>query len=123
MWISEISFTIYGALWLKNYYGICELPTHNQNLILGDLKIQMIVNIIIFTINTLGLVIGNSVLFVTAVITIWCSFDIAGRSWVKLKKYQKSLRDQNTKTTKKFYRRSGGNSNRSWRHRYVLEWP
>ena len=71
------------------------------------------------TFPVVGLVIGNSILFVTAMMTIWCSFDIAGRSWVKLKKYQKSLRDQNTK---KFpgYRRSGGNSNRSWRHRYVF---
>lgn len=48
--------------------------------------------------------------------TIWCSFDVAGRSWVKLKKYQKSLREQGTKFQ---YKRSGGNSARTWRHRKV----
>ena len=70
-----------------------------------------------------GLVIGNGILFVSALMTIWCSFDIAGRSWVKLKKYQKSLREQNTKKfgRPKFYRRSGANSNRSWRHRYIIQ--
>jgi hypothetical protein len=41
-----------------------------------------------------GLVIFNAVIFLTALITIWCVFDVAGRSWVKLKNYQKSLRDQ-----------------------------
>jgi hypothetical protein len=59
----------------------------------------------------------------TAVMTMWCSFDVAGRSWVKLKKYQKSLRDQqeatrvNAKRSKIQYKRSGSNPNRSWRHR------
>ena len=65
-----------------------------------------------------GLVVCNSILFMTALLTIWCSFDVAGRSWVKLKKYQQSLRDQNTKKFQ--YKRSGGNSSRSWRHRYVV---
>ena len=89
----------------------------------------------------------------TALMTIYCSFDVAGRSWVKLKKYQKSLREQSSKTqslssatrgsghgvvgvaggvageekvarshikkSKRMnpYKRSGGNPNRSWRHR------
>ena len=88
----------------------------------------------------------NAVIFVTAVMTIYCSFDVAGRSWVKLKKYQKSLRDQNSGNSssngkggggsnngevhvvklehhqmqhnkRMAYKRSGGNPNRSWRHR------
>ena len=94
-----------------------------------------------------ALVICNLVIFFTALMTIYCSFDVAGRSWVKLKKYQKSLRDQNsggssnnshrngdgemqvvkmepghhnvaaTPGKRMAYKRSGGNPNRSWRHR------
>ena len=37
-----------------------------------------------------GLVISNSVIFCTAIMTIWCSFDVAGRYWVRLKKYKNS---------------------------------
>ena len=38
--------------------------------------------------------ISNAVMFVAGVMIIWCSFDVAGRDWVKLKKYQKSLKNQ-----------------------------
>lgn len=69
------------------------------------------------------MVISNGVVFVTAVITLWCTFDVAGRSWVKLKRYQKSLKDQKSSKNKNKklhqYKRSGGNPNRSWRHRYI----
>ena len=34
--------------------------------------------------------ISNSVVFCTAIMTIWCSFDVAGRYWVRLKKYKNS---------------------------------
>ena len=34
--------------------------------------------------------ISNSVIFLTALMTIWCSFDVAGRYWVRLKKYKNS---------------------------------
>lgn len=42
----------------------------------------------------LAIVIFNAVIFVTALVTMWCTFDVAGRYWVKLKKYQKSFKDQ-----------------------------
>ena len=38
-------------------------------------------------------------MFVVGVMIIWCSFDVAGRDWVKLKKYQKSLKNQAWMTT------------------------
>ena len=41
-----------------------------------------------------ALVISNAVMFVAGVMIMWCSFDVAGRDWVKLKKYQKSLKNQ-----------------------------
>ena len=50
------------------------------------------------------------------VFIIWCSFDPAGKSWVKMKKFQDSLKDKNPKYK---YRRSKG-SQRNWRHREAL---
>ena len=44
-----------------------------------------------------ALVISNAVMFVVGVMILWCSFDVAGRDWVKLKKYQKSLKNQGWK--------------------------
>ena len=48
--------------------------------------------------------ISNSVIFLTALMTIWCSFDVAGRYWVQLKKYQ------NSKNSKSKSLRSDGGS-------------
>ena len=64
---------------------------------------------------SLFIVICNCILFLTGVMCIWCSYDVAGRSWVKLKNYQKS--QQSAKKIQ--FKRSGGNLNRSWRHRLV----
>ena len=97
MWLVEIIFTILSVIWLKNHYISSAIPNGGKNVMLG-------------------IVICNSVLFFTGVMCIWCFFDVAGRSWVKLKKYQKS---QTSKNKKLQYKRSGGNSNRSWRHRFV----
>ena len=41
-----------------------------------------------------GIVFNNFVLFFSALVTVWCFYDVAGRHWVKLKKYQQSLRDR-----------------------------
>ena len=78
--------------------------------------------------------------------SIWCFFDVAGRYWVELKKYQKSLKDREAaviaqtdyrnatanmlspqlfpvqedggrRKIKVPFKRSGVNPNRSWRHR------
>lgn len=40
---------------------------------------------------------------------IWCIWDAAGRSWVKLKRYQRAESRLN--------RRSSGSRNRNWRQR------
>lgn len=47
---------------------------------------------------------------------IWCSFDPAGKSWVKMKRFQDSLKEDNSKYK---YRRSAG-SQRNWRHREAV---
>lgn len=48
--------------------------------------------------------------------TIWCTFDAAGRSWVKMKKYQRSMRESESRFN---YKRSGSR-NRNWRQRKVI---
>lgn len=50
------------------------------------------------------------------VFIIWCAFDSAGRSWVKMKKFQESLTDEKSKFK---YRRSRNNK-RNWRHNKAL---
>lgn len=49
-------------------------------------------------------------------VTIWCTFDTAGRSWVKMKKYQRSMRESESRFN---YKRSGSR-NRNWRQRKVI---
>lgn len=48
--------------------------------------------------------------------TMWCSYDPAGRSWVKMKKYQRSMRESESRFN---YKRSGSRS-RNWRQRKVM---
>ena len=94
-WLVEIILTVFSVIWLRDHYVSSPISNGPKNVMLG-------------------IVICNTILFVTGVMCIWCFFDVAGRSWVKLKNYQKS---QNSKNSKVQYKRSGGNSARSWRHR------
>lgn len=48
--------------------------------------------------------------------TIWCTYDAAGRSWVKMKKYQRSMKESESRFN---YKRSGSRS-RNWRQRKVI---
>ncbi|KAK9506587.1 hypothetical protein O3M35_008489 [Rhynocoris fuscipes] len=62
------------------------------------------------------MVICNWVVVLTVMFTVWCVFDAAGRSWVKMKKYQRSMRESESRFQ---YKRSG-NRTRNWRQRKVL---
>lgn len=64
-------------------------------------------------VHLLGLVICNWAVLLSMLITIWCTFDSAGRSWVKMKKYQRSMRESESRFN---YKRSGS-MNRNWRQR------
>lgn len=64
----------------------------------------------------IGLVICNWAVLLSMLITIWCTFDAAGRSWVKMKKYQRSMRESESRFN---YKRSGS-MNRNWRQRSVI---
>ncbi|CAG2123312.1 unnamed protein product [Medioppia subpectinata] len=60
-----------------------------------------------------GINVCNVLVIGIMIVTIWCTYDAAGRSWVKMKVYQNSLKEGQSKFR---YRRSG-NSQRNWRHR------
>lgn len=64
----------------------------------------------------IGLIICNWAVLLSIVITIWCTFDAAGRSWVKMKKYQRSMRESESRFN---YKRSGS-MNRNWRQRFAI---
>lgn len=50
-------------------------------------------------------------------VSVWCVYDSAGRSWVKMKQYQqRSLRESDSR---RHYKHSG-NRIRNWRHRKVV---
>lgn len=66
--------------------------------------------------TVLGMVIFNWCILFSVLITVWCTYDAAGRSWVKMKQYQRSMRASESKFQ---YRRSG--STRNWRQRYQLK--
>lgn len=57
--------------------------------------------------------ISNWALVFVTVATVWCTFDAAGRSWVKMKKYQRSMRE----TESRFNYKRSNSMNRNWRQR------
>ncbi|XP_015602986.1 sn1-specific diacylglycerol lipase alpha isoform X5 [Cephus cinctus] len=67
----------------------------------------------------LGLVISNWCVLASVMVTVWCTYDAAGRSWVKMKKYQRSMREAESRGARLHYKRSGSR-NRNWRQRKVI---
>jgi len=61
-----------------------------------------------------GIIVCNWIVMLCIVISIWCTFDAAGHSWVKLKRYQESMKGRELNSHQK---RCSGNSRRNWRHR------
>lgn len=94
--VAELVWVVRGVVWLSQHYQTCTSQAAKDAI--------------------LGIVVCNWCVLVSVVITVWCTFDAAGRSWVKMKRYQRSMRDSHSKFQ---YRRSG-NRNRNWRQRKVL---
>lgn len=65
----------------------------------------------------IGLVICTWFVFSVLLITIWCTYDGAGKSWVKMKRYQANMKEFELKYPT--YKRSGTFS-RNWRQRFVF---
>lgn len=93
--VVETGWLIAGVVWLTNFYPDCPIDKAKQ--------------------AVLGLIVCNWCILVSIIVTVWCVYDAAGRSWVKMKKYQRSMRQSESKFQ---YKRSG--STRNWRQRKVL---
>ncbi|XP_056633606.1 diacylglycerol lipase-alpha isoform X2 [Diorhabda sublineata] len=91
----EAAWLSAGIAWLVKYYLEC--PIDNAKEIV------------------LVMVVFNWCILFSVIITVWCTYDSAGRSWVKMKQYQRSMRESESKFQ---YKRSG--STRNWRQRKVL---
>ncbi|XP_034190848.1 inactivation no afterpotential E isoform X1 [Osmia lignaria lignaria] len=95
----ETGWLCAGVTWLVRYYQTCPVDRMND--------------------VTLGLVISNWCVLASVIVTVWCTYDAAGRSWVKMKKYQRSMREAESRCGKLHYNRSGSR-NRNWRQRKVI---
>ncbi|XP_018058259.1 PREDICTED: sn1-specific diacylglycerol lipase alpha isoform X5 [Atta colombica] len=95
----ETGWLCTGVTWLARYYQTCPVDQAKDVM--------------------LGLVISNSCLLALMMVTIWCTYDAAGRSWVKMKKYQRSMREAESRGARLHYKRSGSRS-RNWRQRKVI---
>ena len=89
----EVTWLCIGFVWLWNNYDECNHGNAKEFIL-----VITVCNMIVIT---LMLMIG------------WCSYDSAGRSWVKMKRYQNSLKENQSKYR---YKRSGS-THRNWRHR------
>ncbi|XP_018355248.1 PREDICTED: sn1-specific diacylglycerol lipase alpha [Trachymyrmex septentrionalis] len=95
----ETGWLCTGITWLARYYQTCPVDQAKDVM--------------------LGLVISNWCLLALMMVTIWCTYDAAGRSWVKMKKYQRSMREAESRAARLHYKRSGSRS-RNWRQRKVI---
>ncbi|PSN43976.1 hypothetical protein C0J52_17096 [Blattella germanica] len=92
----ELVWLVLGVMWLTYHYYDCPVEGAKEAI--------------------LGIVICNWCVMLSVLITVWCTFDAAGRSWVKMKKYQRSMREAESRFQ---YKRSG-TRHRNWRQRKVI---
>ena len=64
-----------------------------------------------------GIIVCNWAVMLSVLISLWCTFDTAGRSWVKMKRYQASVKERETRAG---HKHRSGSRRRNWRNRYVL---
>ncbi|KAH7939634.1 hypothetical protein HPB52_015443 [Rhipicephalus sanguineus] len=90
--VIEVCWLVVGVIWVSKHYDSCPMGVAKDAI--------------------LGIIVCNWCVLLSVLVTVWCTFDRAGRTWVKMKRYQRSLQDGKLR-----YKRSG-NSQRNWRHRY-----
>ncbi|KAG0416425.1 hypothetical protein HPB47_006439, partial [Ixodes persulcatus] len=90
----EVSWLVVGVIWVSNHYDSCPMGLAKD--------------------AVLGIIVCNWCVLLSVLVTVWCTFDRAGRTWVKMKRYQRSLKDGKLR-----YKRSGS-SHRNWRHRKAV---
>ncbi|CAG2189019.1 DAGL [Mytilus edulis] len=86
----EFSWQIVGILWLVKHYQSCKSESPKK--------------------AALAIIVINWIVMLSIIISTWCTYDIAGRKWVKMKRFQESLKEK----TKRNKRNSG---RRNWRQR------
>ncbi|XP_043481702.1 diacylglycerol lipase-alpha isoform X4 [Leptopilina heterotoma] len=96
----ETGWLCAGVTWLAYFYQSCPVDQTKKDIMLA-------------------LIISNWCIQASVVVTVWCTYDTAGRSWVKMKKYQRSLREAESRGDRMHYKRSGSR-NRNWRQRKVI---
>ncbi|XP_075218002.1 inactivation no afterpotential E [Lycorma delicatula] len=94
--IIEMAWLTLAVVWLSVHYQDCPIEGVKEAF--------------------LGMVICSWLVVLSVMLTAWCAFDTAGRSWVKMKKYQRSMKESESRFQ---YKRSG-NRTRNWRQRKVL---
>ncbi|KAF8791182.1 Sn1-specific diacylglycerol lipase alpha like protein [Argiope bruennichi] len=102
--VVEFAWLVVGVVWLVKHYNTCPVGLAKRAI--------------------LGIVICNWCVLISVLITTWCTFDAAGRSWVKMKQYQMSMKQKEIERGhKKFEKprvRRSGTSHRNWRHRKAM---
>ncbi|XP_058127729.1 diacylglycerol lipase-alpha [Anopheles ziemanni] len=94
--LADIAWLTVGIIWLRDNYVTCPVEEPKE--------------------VVLAAIACNLFVILSMITTVWCTFDPAGRSWVKMKKYQRSMRESESRFN---YKRSGSRS-RNWRQRKVI---
>ncbi|KAK0092375.1 hypothetical protein PV326_001578 [Microctonus aethiopoides] len=97
----ETGWLCAGVTWLIYYYKSCSAVDQAKDIMLG-------------------LVICNWCILMSVTVTVWCTYDAAGRSWVKMKKYQRSMREAESRGGGRMHYKRSGSRNRNWRQRKVI---
>lgn len=97
VFIGEIAWLVLGVVWVAQNYKSCPNSTPKRAI--------------------LGVIICNWLVMLCVVISLWCTFDTAGRSWVKMKRYQESIKEREQRHGA---RHRSGSRRRNWRHRKAM---
>lgn len=96
IFLVELVWLIIGVIWIIEKYDYCTESFAKESIV--------------------AVTVSNWIVLICVLITVWCTFDSAGRSWLKMKRFNDSLRSDSSKY---HYRRSS-NSFRNWRHRKAV---
>ncbi|XP_075727994.1 inactivation no afterpotential E isoform X2 [Rhipicephalus microplus] len=71
--VIEVCWLVVGVIWVSKHYDSCPMGVAKDAI--------------------LGIIVCNWCVLLSVLVTVWCTFDRAGRTWVKMKRYQRSLQD------------------------------
>ncbi|XP_067676566.1 diacylglycerol lipase-alpha-like isoform X2 [Haliotis asinina] len=95
VFLGELAWLVVGIVWTAKHFNTCN-PISAKKAVLG-------------------VIICNWLVMLIVIVSLWCTFDSAGRKWVKMKKYQDSLKEK-----RRGNRRISGSTRRNWRQRSRL---